>query len=148
MSVQLRRVLLFALLGIVAVSLGASLAAPPTERQDAPAAPAPPPAPTNDRSEPRVLELSLDAGRRPAKRDRHRIRSIEQGTRVMLEVEASEPGQVAVEGLGRVASVEPDTPARFDLLLDRFGSYDVTFTPVGGEAEDVGTLLVEPEPPT
>ena len=138
--------LLFALLGIVAVSLGASLAAPPTEQQESPP---PPTAPQVGDPSSDPVEISFEAVGRDNDLPK---RSIEAGSRVALEVDAAEPGEVSIEGLGRIAAVEPDTPARFDLLLDREGDYEVTFTPVEGDAESVGTLSVEgaekPEPST
>ncbi len=138
---QVRRVLLFALLGIVAVSLGASLAAPPAEREESPA---PPAAPQMGDTGADPTEIAFEAVGRSARGNGHpQKRSIEQGSRVLLEVDAPEPGEVTIDGLGRVSAVEPETPARFDLLLDDPGGYEVTFTPVDGAAESVGTLSVE-----
>jgi hypothetical protein len=65
------------------------------------------------------------------------------GAHAILRVGSGRAGQIALGGLGRDAPVEPGTPASFDLLATRPGSYEVVFTPVGGgPAVPVGRLLV------
>ena len=64
------------------------------------------------------------------------------GAHVLIEVAASAPGEAAVPALGLVQPAEPDTPARFDLLAGRPGSYDVTFDPAAGAPARVGRLEV------
>jgi hypothetical protein len=83
------------------------------------------------------LRLS-DAGR-------PKTRRLASGRPAQLSVEVSEPGLVEVAGLGLTADAEPLTPARFDLLVARPGSYPVEFAPAaGGERERVGVLRVRP----
>jgi hypothetical protein len=58
-------------------------------------------------------------------------------------VASASVGQASIPLLGRTASVQPGTPATFDILAPAAGRYDVLFTPpLGGPATRVGTLLV------
>jgi hypothetical protein len=61
----------------------------------------------------------------------------------VVAVEVDRPGLVELEGLGLSAPAEPLTPARFDVLVARPGSFPVTFVPAGrGDPARVGTLVV------
>jgi hypothetical protein len=67
------------------------------------------------------------------------------GQPIVVFVSANEPGQATIPLLGRVASVTPEDPGRFDLLLPEDASYEVRFTPVdGGEARRLGKLVTAP----
>ena len=61
------------------------------------------------------------------------------------------PGQVAIPGLGLSASADPVTPARFDVLENRPGSYPILFAPAGGDqatdAQRAGTLVIKAPAP-
>jgi hypothetical protein len=86
-----------------------------------------------------VKTLSL---RYPPAEDAPRLR-VEADAHVVVQVATSAPGQATVGALDLVAPAEPDTPARFDLLATRPGSYAVAFQPAaGGAARTVGTLTV------
>lgn len=68
---------------------------------------------------------------------------VDANSHVVLQVTTSEPGQATVDSLDLVAPAEPDTPARFDLLATRPGSYPVAFQPAaGGPKRTLGTLTV------
>ena len=65
------------------------------------------------------------------------------GAHIVLQVGTSEAGQATVAALGLVAPAEPSTPARFDVLASRPGTYPIAFQPAsGGAARTVGTLTV------
>ncbi|MBA2765328.1 MAG: hypothetical protein H0U42_11685 [Thermoleophilaceae bacterium] len=68
---------------------------------------------------------------------------LESERRVIVTVSSPEPGEVTLEGLGRVEPVDARTPAVFDLLTDRTGEFEVRFDPAGeGGPRGVGTLVV------
>ena len=64
------------------------------------------------------------------------------GEHVVLTVTARRPGEVFLDGLGRVESVGPGTPAVFDLFTDSTGEFDVLYAPVEGSERTIGTLAV------
>lgn len=135
-----RRAILLALLGFLAVALGASITAP--REQSAQDAPAGPPAPlATSQGAPEELTLT---GKRQRREPRPKVYDYELGDRVLLSVETSEPGQVTVGGLGRLAPSGPNTPASFDLLLDRAGDYEVVLTGSNGNSSVLARLAVEP----
>lgn len=72
-----------------------------------------------------------------------RTEAVAGGSHVVVTVRASRPGQVELEGLGRLAPVARGTPAVFDLFTDRSGSFDVVYLPTEGESRRLGTLVVE-----
>lgn len=150
-AMQLRRLLVFMLLVLFVSGLAAQIAGPPprggteteattTDQTPTPSLrPAEPP-PVAGRA--REIELRLGGGDRTA--EEH----VEVGEHVVVKVAAPEPGQVEIEGLGRTAAADPDTPAIFDLLPDRVGRYEVSFTAPGGRARTVAVIFVEAEAPT
>jgi cytoskeletal protein RodZ len=133
-----RALLLFAIvLGMAA--LAASLSQPaedrsstapadePAERGPAEATPAPAP------SAPAALSLVAsenEAVRLPA------------GEAATLEVTVDQPGSVEIPGLGLSTSADHLTPARFDLLTNQPGRYELLFTPAGAEAAVAAGRLV------
>jgi hypothetical protein len=129
-----RAVLLMGLILAVVAIVGALVPVPRERTADTPSPPPPRaagPAP--------VKTLSV---RYPPPREAPRLR-VDEGAHVVLQVAASEPGQATVEALGLVGSAEPETPARFDLLASRPGSYEVAFAPAdGGTTRPLGTLTV------
>lgn len=85
-----------------------------------------------------TAEIAFDAGE-------PRARRLEVGRAATVSVEVETPGMVAIPGLGVSAAAEPLTPARFDVLTDAAGRYEVEFAPADGdEARKAGTLVVEP----
>ena len=72
-----------------------------------------------------------------------KVRRLEAGRPATVAVKVPAPGQVELQGLGLSAPAEPLTPARFEVLERRPGSYDVRFTPAeGGEPRGAGTLRI------
>jgi hypothetical protein len=68
---------------------------------------------------PRTLDRAVDA-HSPAKRI-----EVREGDTLVLEVSAREIDSVVLEGIERIEPVEPESPARFEVLMDDPGSYDV-----------------------
>jgi glucose/arabinose dehydrogenase len=112
------------LLVILAVFMGLSVVAasiqpPPREREaasdagreTAPSTPAP------ARADARAVTLSADGPRKRV--------MVELGRALHLEVTASKPGSVQVGQDGPIAAVQPESPARFDLLPDQPGTLEV-----------------------
>jgi hypothetical protein len=77
-------------------------------------------------------------------RGRHPVvRALRAGEAAQVVVEVSQPGQVEIEGVGLSEPAEPETPARFDVLLAEPGRYEVAFTPAARvESRRIGTLVV------
>jgi hypothetical protein len=142
---HLRRALILFAVVLGLAALAASVSQPRRDqerREPPPSAPGTPEAAPGPGG-PRPARLRFSQRGKPATR---RLRA---GRPAMVSVEVSEPGQVDVEGLGLTAPAEPLTPARFDLLADEPGAYEVRYTPAGrDESEVVGTLKVVDEPAT
>jgi hypothetical protein len=136
--VELRRaLLLFAIvLGLAAIvtSVSRPERAP---RDDGSALP--------DASEPEVGAGPL--GGRPApirfSASEPKVRRLEAGRPATVTVNVPAPGLVELKGLGLSSAAEPLTPARFDVLEEDPGRYEVSFTPTkGDEARRAGPLRV------
>jgi hypothetical protein len=68
----------------------------------------------------------LEERSRTISADEHGQRVIaELGRPLHLEVTASRPGSVQVGEDGPIAAVQPESPARFDLLPDRAGAQEI-----------------------
>ena len=81
------------------------------------------PSSTPTAKRPRTGELvreTIDAGRKKPATIR-----IALGDQLALTVTARRPDGVAIAGLGELADVDPDAPARFDLLPREPGTYPV-----------------------
>jgi hypothetical protein len=120
-----RLLVLFAvLLGLTA--LVTSLAPRPTVQPDradpAVTAPAATPSPSSSHPASRRIErtISADAGR-----PRARVRA-RAGDVLALTVRGDLLDGVQIAALGKLEPVEPGSPARFEMLLDRPGDYRVT----------------------
>lgn len=81
-------------------------------------------------------ELSFDA----SENETMRLRA---GDAATIEVSVEEPGSVDISGMGLSAPADPLTPARFDVLANSPGRYQLLFTPAGGDpSEPAGRLVV------
>jgi hypothetical protein len=126
-----RAVLLFGLV----VGLAAIVAAvAPKPKSDtllqAPTAPPPPPPAASPTAN---VALSLVHERRVR-------RHVPPGAHLILSVEVAEPGDVSF--LGLVQAAEPGTPAVFDLVMPRSGSFAVEFVPSAGGSPRGATVSV------
>jgi hypothetical protein len=136
--VQIRRVLLLFALVLGLSALVASIAPPPETRdepsEEAPPAdePVSPPGPVT-----RAAPVSFEAGRadRPP-----RTTAVRVGSSFSLEVSVPGPGDVVIDGLGLRQPADALSPARFELLAQPPGRYDVAFLPVSGGRRTVGRL--------
>jgi len=140
--VELRRaLLLFAIvLGIAAIAT--SLTGGSTEREDKPESrPAggatPIAGPQPERAE--TAALSFSTKRKP------RTERLEAGRAATVIVEVAQAGEVGLPEMGLSGTAEPLTPARFDVLERRAGTYAVRFTSAqSGESRVVGKLRIVP----
>ena len=130
---QLRRILLFAGLALLMAALAASLVPVPeqsTTDTDGGSDLVDEPEPLGQRAGGArgggPPEVRFPAGARP------RYDAVPLDERVVVTVAADEPGQVELEGLGRLEPVVPGTPAVFDLFTDVPGRFPVVLTPVDG----------------
>ncbi|MFL5781640.1 MAG: hypothetical protein ACJ760_10040 [Thermoleophilaceae bacterium] len=129
-----RAILLMGLILLVTAIVGALV---PGARDSSPVE-APRPAPEGAGAAP-VRTISL---RYPPAAQAPRLR-VDADSHVLLQVITTQPGQVIVGSLDLVASAEPHTPARFDVLAPLPGRYPVAFQPAaGGPARTLGTLTV------
>jgi hypothetical protein len=134
---HLRRAILLMALVLGVVALVEAVAPVPRERRATgePTAPAAPPSP---RAGARVKTLEL---RYPAPKTAPRLR-VAAGAHVVVEVRTSTAGEASIAGLGIVQPAEPATPARFDVLAERAGTFPVAFQPAAGRPATVGRLVV------
>ena len=136
---ELRRaLLLFAIvLGLAAIATSVSRPPERRERAQEPAVSEPVASPRPGSSPPREIVFE-PAAKPPTER-------LAAGSPATVVVEVLEPGQVEIEGLGLSGFAEPLTPARFDVLANREGTYTVRFTAAGSEEEKTrGVLQVRP----
>jgi hypothetical protein len=94
-------------------------------------------APSHEKSRRLVRTISADAGR-----PRARVLARE-GDVLALTVRGDVLDSVEIAGLGKLASVEPGSPARFEMLLDRQGEFRVTLLDA---QRAVGLIEVAPTP--
>jgi hypothetical protein len=127
-----RALLLMALVVFLVAAVGALV---PRPRETGGGGAALPPAPVAG-APLRTVELSY-----PHRGEPRRLRVV-TGSHVVVEVGTTQSGEATVPGLGLVQPAEISTPARFDVLVDRPGTYDVTFDPAAGEPAVVGRLVV------
>jgi hypothetical protein len=141
---QLRRALLLFAIVLGLGALAAAIAPPPerTPEDAAPPAARPPEVrPEERRGRTATVNVEFDAVGDP------RTASVETGRHVLVTVAAAEPGQASLRGLGLVAPVEPESPARFDLFPERPGRYKAVVTPAGGGAGRTAGVLTVSEAP-
>ena len=152
---HLRRALLLFALVIGVAAVAASFSQPGDSRD--PLAPPADTTPTQTEAQPETESDTTPSARPgdvPAPSDRppetlafdaaeDQTRRLETGTAASVEVGVDEPGLVSIPLLGLSGPAEPITPARFDVLVSRAGTYPVVFTPAAGDEErEVGTLAV------
>lgn len=139
---QARRILLFFGIVLLLTAAAASLVPVPEEaqrdREEPPSTEAARPSPEAGPDGRLAAQVEFEASGAPA------TENVETGERVIVTVEAGEPGEVELQGLGRIQPVEPGTPAVFDLFTDSTGRFEVVYEPVEGPSRAVGTLVVEP----
>jgi hypothetical protein len=125
------------MLAVLAVStLAAALLAPP---------PSPEPAPTTTEDasrrdgvahtgDGRLVKATLSPSTRPPARIK-----VRRGDQLALTVQARSAGQVEIPAFGLIEDVGPDDPARFDLLSDRRGIFEVR---LAGSGRVIGRIAV------
>ena len=134
---HVRRVLLLFALVLGLAALAAAVSQPREEAREASPRQVPAPTATPGPGGVRATQLEFSTEGRP------RTEKLVVGRAATVVVKVAEPGEVTLEGLGLVASAEPLTPARFELLGRRPGRHRVRFTAAAGdEAVTAGTLAL------
>ena len=112
-----RRLVIVMLMLLFVSTLAAALVPPPEsdEEDTATRAAAPTEQPTA-----RTVVRTLDAGSKRTETIR-----VATGDRLVLTVRSPRPAQVEIFGLGQLEDAAPESPARFDLLLDEPGEYEI-----------------------
>jgi hypothetical protein len=136
-----RRLMIAMLVMLAIASLTAVLLPDPAERDD----------PTTTTGAPRI---SADQSRRGAGRlvratleasvPRPRMIRVDAGDQLALRVEADRAGQVEIGGFGQLEDVYPPAPARFNLLMNRPGTFPVRLL---DPARTIGKIVVQPQDP-
>jgi hypothetical protein len=127
-------IVMLLLLGIS--TLAAALVPPPEQGENTesststPRAATPKERPRGDRV---AAQVSARGGRRP-----ERVR-VSAGDQLALVVETPRPGEIAVPAFGLIEFAEPGAPARFDILIERDGRFEVTADRAGTVARIVAT---------
>src|SRR2546421_5224755 len=131
---HLRRALLLMALVLGVVALVEALAPVPRERSATEAPRAVPPPPIANPA--RDIRFAYPSGKRLE------TARVPTGAHLLIQVRASAPGQATLPAFGLVQSAEPATPASFDVLATKPGTYQVRFDPVTGLAGLVGRIQV------
>jgi hypothetical protein len=121
-------ILLAVLMALTALVSGVS-----TRQPDSPVA-ASPAAPSRDAEPREPVEAIVDAGAPEPPRV-----VVEEGEQLALEVRADAVDSVSLEGLDALEPVDPESPARFELLAELPGTYPIALVDAGRE---IGTLEI------
>ena len=131
------RRLVILMVGLLVVStIAAALAPPRNEPAEETTSETTVPAPRESGA---LVSASLDAGATEPK-----TIEVTTGDQVSLIVRSPELRQIEIADLGLLQDAAPDSPARFDLLLDSDGSFDVMSLDAEGVGAVVGTIVVAP----
>jgi hypothetical protein len=135
--VHVRRALLLFALVLGLAALVAAVSQPRRDSDEARPRPAPAPTARPGPGGPSDAQIRFRVQDSPA------TRMVEAGRPATILVQVPEPGQVAVDGLGLVASADPLTPARFEVLERRPARHRIRFTPArAGSAVTAGVLAI------
>jgi hypothetical protein len=126
-----RRLVTVMLVLLFVSTLAAALVpAPPEDEEET----SPPVTTPTEEPTARTIVRTLDADDRRAEPIR-----LARGDRLVLAVRSPRPAQVAIGGLGQLEDVDPDSPARFDLLLDEPGLHPIRLV---GSQRTIGRIVV------
>ena len=130
-----RRLLIVMLLLLGISTLAAALVPPPERTADTERSTSTRSAAARDRTEGErvAAEVSARTGARP---DAVRVST---GDQLALVVQVARPAEVAVPAFGLIEFAEPGAPARFDILIDEAGRFEVT----AEGAQRVATIVAE-----
>lgn len=131
---RLRRGLLILATFLLALSFGAAITAPDEDEGE--------PATTTPQTARSTNPAAVTVAFRHPLRGRPPERRVDVNAQVVVRVSTRSPGNVEIPFLGLIESVAPGTPAVFDLLATRAGSYDVEYVPLNGERVRIGKLVV------
>jgi hypothetical protein len=119
--VAARRLLIVMVILLITSTVAASLAPRPAEREETTretTSPRTSPVPTGGQ----LVQATLDAD---AKARRPERIEVPLGDQLALKVRSRRTVQVQIRGLGLLEDVQPLSPARFDILASRPGSFEV-----------------------
>lgn len=138
-----RRLLILMLLLLAISTVAAALVPPQTEREGAPrtaGAPQERTGPADEKGPPgRLVTASISADS-----PKPRTVRLERGDQLALVIRSRRPDQVEIPAFGQLEDVSRDDPARFDLLPDLTGAFEVRVM----EADRViGRIVVGPREP-
>jgi hypothetical protein len=128
-----RRMLVFVAILMGLTALAAGLSTPPGARLGEPSPEPVLGAPTHPATP--AIERTLDLGAPP------QTVAVNQGDELRLTVEGDALDTVELVGMDQLAAIAPETPAVFDLLADRPGSYPIRLV---GSGRHAGRLEVTP----
>jgi hypothetical protein len=117
------RRLLIVMLLLLGISTLAAALVPPPERDETPTETSAPPtsrARESPQGERVAAQVSAAASGRP---DRIRVAS---GDQLALVVKSPRPAEIAVPAFGLIDFAERGAPARFDILVERSGRFEIT----------------------
>jgi hypothetical protein len=131
-----RRLILVLVLLLVISSVAAQLAQPPTTGDETSSGETTTPATTGDRDERpagRLLRRRVSSGAAEPTEIRARV-----GDQLELLVSVRTPGSIEIPKLGLIEAADPESPARFDLLLRRADRLEV----VGPGRSEAAVIIV------
>jgi hypothetical protein len=88
-----------------------------------------PPSPEGRLPEGRLLSAAIEIGG-----PRVPVVLVRVGDQLSLLVRSKRPGQVSIPAFGLIETVDPFSPARFDILAEEAGSYPIRLSEVRGAA--------------
>jgi hypothetical protein len=127
-----RRLVIVMLVLLFVSTLAAALVPAPEGDEEETSTPIEPAA---GRPSARTVVQTIDADARRPKPIR-----LSRGDRLVLTVRSPRPTQVEIGGLGQLEDADPESPARFDLLLDEPGEYGIRLV---RPPETIGRIVVE-----
>lgn len=129
------RRLLIVMLLLLGISTLAAALVPPPEREEGTESSTSTRTKARERSEGErvAAEVSTRTGARPD------LVRVSEGDQLALVVKTPRPTEVAVPAFGLIEFAEPGAPARFDILVDEAGRFEVTARGTG----TVGTIGAE-----
>ena len=140
---HLRRALLLFAIVLMLAALATSVSRPQRDRE-----PDSPP-PTSAQGPPEAApgpDATVQELRVPGAKGARTVR-LTGGSAATLVVSVEADGQVTLPDLGLTEPATPLAPARFELIGDIAGTFEIRFTPAdGGESRHVGRLIVDEEP--
>lgn len=145
-----RRLLIVMVVLLGLSTLSWALVPPPEENSDRPEKAAPPEGDAGKGSEaaaapaepePRVISARMEVGNEAPK-----VVVVRPGDELRLEVSGSVGEDIEIPAFGLTDTMTPDAPARFSLIVDRAGEFEVRAAESGIVAGRIRAGMAPPEP--